>query len=96
MLTRFSLLKTLLLCFIVELRLFLFIQQGREAPDMSREFLGHHFLQSSGGQGGGRWLRNGGFSLFLWTVAAEMASFFASKSRDPFSLGLSFPRLSLF
>ena len=84
MLTRFSLLKTLLLCFIIELRLFFFVQQGREAPDMSHEFLGRHFLWSGGGRGGGRWLRNGGFSLFLWTVTAEMASFFASEAETFF------------
>ena len=80
MLTWFSLLKTLFFCFIIKLCFFLFIQKGREGANVGRELFHCHFLGCGGGWSGGRWLRNSGFSLFFWTVAAEVASLFASEA----------------
>ena len=80
---RLSVLKTLLLSLVIELRLFFVVQQGREAPNMSCELFCRHFLRSSGGWSGGGScrLRNCGFSFFFGTIPTKVSRLSASEAQ---------------
>ena len=80
--TWFSVSKTLLLSLVVELGLFVVIQQGHKALNMSHKFLGRHFLRDGGGRSGngGRRLRGRGLFFLLGTVLTKVSSLSASEA----------------